>query len=83
MDGQQAAQLLDRDPYVNAWTCVSFETLRIDGHTLPILGWSPKATVAPPLLSGHALDAPLANVIAAIPGRIAGRTPAALLLRNE
>ena len=58
LDGQQAAQLLDHDPNVSGWTGVSFETLRIDGQTIPILGGDPNATVGPPLLSGHGLEAP-------------------------
>src|SRR5207248_8703263 len=53
LDGQQAAQLLDHDPNVSGWTGVSFETLRIDGQTIPILGGDTNATVGPPLLSGH------------------------------
>lgn len=57
MGGRQAAQLLDHDPFVSAWTGVSFDTLQIDGQTIPILGGTPKAIIAPPLLSGHGLDA--------------------------
>ncbi|MGO9875848.1 MAG: FtsX-like permease family protein [Acidimicrobiia bacterium] len=54
----QTAQLLDRDPYVAAWSRVSFDDLRIDGQDVPVLGTTPNADVAPPLLSGHAFDAP-------------------------
>ena len=54
----QTAQLLDRDPYVAAWSRVSFDDLRIDGQDVPVLGTTPNAAVAPPLLSGHAFDAP-------------------------
>ena len=54
----QAGQLLDRDSYVAAWSRVSFDDLRIDGQDVPVLGTTPHATVAPPVLSGHALDAP-------------------------
>jgi hypothetical protein len=57
LDGQLAAQLLDHDPNVSGWTGVSFDTLRIDGQTVPILGGDPNATVGPPLLSGHGLEA--------------------------
>ncbi len=54
----QTGQLLDRDPYVASWSRVSFDDLRIDGQDVPVLGTTPNASVAPPVLSGHALDAP-------------------------
>jgi hypothetical protein len=54
----QTGHLLDRDPNVAAWVRVSFDDLRIDGQAVPVLGTTPKAAVAPPLLSGHALDSP-------------------------
>ncbi len=49
--------LLDRDPYVAARSYVSFSNLRIDGKTVPVMGTELKAAVAPPILTGHALDA--------------------------
>jgi hypothetical protein len=55
---QRAAALLDHDPGVAAWTGVYFGTLRIDGQTVPVIGTSPHAQVAPPILSGHGLDGP-------------------------
>jgi hypothetical protein len=55
---QQAASLLDRDRSVAAWANVSFATLQVDGQSVPVLGESPHATVAPPVLSGHGFDAP-------------------------
>ncbi len=57
MDAQRAKPLLDRDPYVGAWTGVTFDTLRIDGLTIPVLGGEPNAPVEPPILSGHGLEA--------------------------
>jgi hypothetical protein len=54
----QTGHLLDRDPNVAAWARASFDDLRIDGQAVPVLGTTPKAAVAPPLLSGHALDSP-------------------------
>ena len=54
----QTGQLLDRDHNVAAWASVSFDNLRVDGQTVPVLGMTPNATVAPPVLTGHALDAP-------------------------
>ena len=40
-----------------AWTGVYFDSLRIDGQTVPIIGESPPSTVGPPVQSGHALQA--------------------------
>jgi hypothetical protein len=54
---RQAAQLLSHDPFVAAWTGVYFDSLRIDGQTIPIIGGVPNAPVAPPLLSGHGFEA--------------------------
>jgi ABC-type antimicrobial peptide transport system permease subunit len=51
------ARLLDADPLVGGWSGVYFSTLQIDGVNVPVLGGSPKASVNPPLLSGHAFDA--------------------------
>jgi len=55
---QQAASLLGHNRSVAAWANVSFATLLVDGQTVPVLGGSPHAPVAPPLLSGHGFDAP-------------------------
>jgi hypothetical protein len=54
---EQASQLLHDDADVAAWTGVYFAGLRIDGQTVPVLGESPNAAVAPPVLSGHAFAA--------------------------
>jgi len=54
----QTGQLLNRDPYVTSWSRASFDDLRIDGQDVPVLGTTPSAAVAPPILSGHAFDAP-------------------------
>ena len=51
----QAKQLLDHDADVAGWTGVSFDTFRIDGQTVPVMGASPNARVGPPVLTGHAL----------------------------
>jgi hypothetical protein len=55
--GHEASQLLSRDPEVAAWTGVYFDSLRIDGQTVPIIGESPPSAVGPPVQSGHALQA--------------------------
>jgi hypothetical protein len=61
----QTAELLDRDPYVAGWSGASFDNLLIDGQSVPVLGTSPNAAVAPALLSGHALEAPNEVVLGA------------------
>jgi hypothetical protein len=52
----EANQLLSHDPDVAEWTGVYFDSLRIDGQTVPIIGESPPSQVGPPLQSGHALQ---------------------------
>ena len=54
---RQSATLLGHDPSVAAWSGYYFGNLEIDGSTVPVLGGSPGAAVAPPILSGHGLDA--------------------------
>jgi hypothetical protein len=56
--GQAAARLLNADPTVESWSGVSFSSLQLDGLTVPVLGTTPHARVAPPVLSGHGLDGP-------------------------
>ena len=41
-----------------AWSGYWFGNLQIDGLTVPVLGGSPGATVAPPILTGHGFDGP-------------------------
>lgn len=53
----QAPLLLDRDPQVSAWSAYYFGNVEIDGRTVPALGGSVRARVAPPILVGHGLDA--------------------------
>jgi hypothetical protein len=53
----EAAQILERDPDVAAWTGVYFDSLRVAGQTIPIIGGTPNAPVGPPILSGHTLEA--------------------------
>ena len=53
----EANQLLSHDPNVAAWTGVDFDSLRIDGLTIPIIGETPPSSVEPPIQSGHALQA--------------------------
>ncbi len=53
----QAARLLNGDASVTAWTGVYFDSLLIDGQAIPVIGATPGATVAPPLLQGHRVEA--------------------------
>ena len=55
--GQAAAKLLDADPLVESWTGVYYSALTFDGVNVPVMGATPGAAVAPPLLSGHGLRA--------------------------
>jgi hypothetical protein len=52
-----AHDVLDHDHDVAAWAGVNFDSLRIDGQTVPILGGQPNDSVAPPILTGHGLQA--------------------------
>lgn len=52
----RATQLLSHDPDVAAWTGVYFDSLRVDGQTVPIIGETPPSPVGPPLESGHSLQ---------------------------
>ncbi|MGO8863239.1 MAG: ABC transporter permease [Acidimicrobiales bacterium] len=53
----QALKLLDRDPDVAAWSGVDYSDAGIDGQTVPFLISNLRPKVAPPILSGHDLDA--------------------------
>jgi len=54
----QIEPLLDQDHLVAEWSGVYFGELSIDGQLVPVMGGTPGAVVAPPVLSGHGLDAP-------------------------
>ena len=47
-----------------AWSGYWFGNLQIDGLTVPVLGGSPGAAVAPPVLTGHGFNAPGQIVLA-------------------
>jgi len=53
---RDAAAVLDHDPEVAAWANGWFGTAQLDGVTVPVLGATANAPVAPPLLSGHGLQ---------------------------
>jgi hypothetical protein len=53
-----ALNLLSHDPDVAAWSGYSgYASVQIEGQNVPILLGHPHAKVAPPILSGHGLDA--------------------------
>src|SRR4029077_15487548 len=54
---EDAHALLDHDHDVAAWAGVNFDSLRLDGQTVPILGGRPEDSVEPPILTGHGLQA--------------------------
>jgi len=53
----QSTSLLNHDPLVASWSGYGYANIQIDGLTVPALIAKPHATVAPPLLSGHQVDA--------------------------
>jgi len=57
LPGHQIATLLNRDKYIQEWSGVSFTQAKLDGQPVAVLAQRPGARVAPPLLSGHGLDA--------------------------
>jgi hypothetical protein len=57
--GSRAAALLNHDHHVAAWSGIDFYSIRIDGqNAVPVIGETNSASVAPPLLSGHGVEAP-------------------------
>jgi len=53
----QATTQLDSDPAVEEWSGYHQASVQIDGEIVPILLGAPGSAVAPPLLSGHGVDA--------------------------
>jgi hypothetical protein len=53
----QTASLLAHDQRVVAASGVYFSRVRIDGQNIGVLGARPNAAVAPPILTGHGLEA--------------------------
>ena len=54
---RQMTPLLESDHSIAAWTGVYFVSVRIDGQVVPVIASRPDAVVAPPVLSGHAVEA--------------------------
>jgi energy-converting hydrogenase Eha subunit A len=53
----QALAVLSRDPDVASWSGYHSLSVQIDGQTVPALLANNDATVAPPILSGHGIEA--------------------------
>jgi hypothetical protein len=53
----QTANLLQHDRYVARSAGIYYSELKVDGQAVPVIGTNPNAAVAPPLLSGHGLNA--------------------------
>jgi hypothetical protein len=66
LPGTKVTALLDHDPYVSAWSGIYTATLRVNGQQVPVLGEAPGAPVAPPLLSGHGVQAADQVVLASL-----------------
>jgi len=60
-----AFSLLKHDRYVAAYSGASFNDVQIDGQGAPFLIEDVNASVAPPILSGHGVDAPRQVVLGA------------------
>ena len=60
-----AFSLLQHDRYVAGYSGASFNNVEVDGQDLPFLVEDIDASVTPPLLSGHAVDAPRQVVLGA------------------
>jgi len=57
LPGPQVAALFDHDHYVASWSGANFVAAELDGQTVQMMTEAPDARVAPPLLSGHGLEA--------------------------
>jgi hypothetical protein len=57
LPSHQVAVLLNNDPDVAAWSGVNFANADLDGQRIGVITEIPGARVAPPLLSGHGVDA--------------------------
>jgi putative ABC transport system permease protein len=53
----QVATMFDHDHYVASWSGANFSVGALDGQPMQMMVESPGARVAPPILSGHGLDA--------------------------
>jgi ABC-type antimicrobial peptide transport system permease subunit len=59
-------KLLNNDRYVAQWSANYTAALDFDGQSVPVLAENPNAPVAPPILSGHGLEAANEVVLGAV-----------------
>ena len=57
LPGHQVAKFLNEDPDISAWSGVYTANAKLDGQPVGVLAERPGAAVAPPVLSGHGLQA--------------------------
>jgi hypothetical protein len=62
---QVALSMLRHDPDVAAYAGASYNSVEVDGQTVPFLMESDRASVGPPILSGHGVGAPHQAVLGA------------------
>ena len=65
----QAQAALNNDPKVAGWTGLHTANLQVEGQDIPVLLGDIRAPIAPPILSGHGLDAD--NQVVLGPGTLA------------
>ncbi len=75
LPAHQVATMLDQDHDVQSWSGINLVTAKLDGQRVQVLAERPGATVAPPVLSGHALTAANeimlgASTMASLHGRV-------------
>jgi hypothetical protein len=57
MPAPQLATMLNHDHYIASWSGANFVTGQFDGQSVQVMTEDPGAVVAPPILSGHGLQA--------------------------
>jgi hypothetical protein len=57
LPGPQVATLFDHDHYVTSWAGANFAAGELDGQETQMMAEAPGSRVAPPMLSGHGVDA--------------------------
>ena len=57
LPAHQVATFLNQDPDISAWSGVNVANAKLDGQRVGTLAERPGAAVAPPVLSGHGLEA--------------------------
>jgi hypothetical protein len=72
----QARLMLGRDPDIAAWSGAYFDSVEINGHSVPVIAMT-STRVSPPILAGHALAGPAQIVLgpetlALVGGRVGG-----------